>query len=241
MPRPESRPETRAEPRHRASHRRSRLSVLGSLVKRHLVIAGVAAAATGGTIATGVAASSEAGQDTVAALVAEASDSAAMDAGTAAELASREQGVSRSASRAASNADEQSRGEGRAAADPAKLRQLDQETRSGGQVTKSKELASGDPRQIAQAMLPEFGFSAGEFDCLDSLWVKESGWNVHADNPTSSAYGIPQALPGEKMASAGADWADNPATQIRWGLGYIQDRYGTPCSAWSHSQANGWY
>jgi hypothetical protein len=233
VPRPESRSETRAEPRHRATHRRSRLSALGSLLKRHVVIAAVAAGATGATVATGVAASSEPGQDTVAALVSQAADGAAMDAGTAAELASREQGVSRGQSRTVT-AD-------RPAADPAKLRQLGQETRSGGQVTRSKDLASGDPREIAQAMLPQFGFSSGEFGCLDALWTKESGWDVHADNPTSSAYGIPQSLPGEKMASAGPDWADNPATQIRWGLGYIQGRYGTPCSAWSHSQANGWY
>jgi len=232
VPRPESRSETRAEPRttaprHRATHRRSRLGSLGRLLKRHLIIATVAAAATGGTVATGVVATNDGGQDTIAALMSERAQSAALDTGAAAELASREQSVSRS--------------ESRPAADPAKLRQLSQETRSGGQVTKSKDLASGDPRQIAEAMLPEFGFSSGEFGCLESLWTKESGWNVHADNPTSSAYGIPQALPGEKMASAGADWADNPATQIRWGLGYIAERYGSPCGAWSHSQANGWY
>jgi hypothetical protein len=64
---------------------------------------------------------------------------------------------------------------------------------------------------------------------------------VHADNPNSSAYGIPQALPGSKMASAGPDWANNPITQIRWGLGYIADRYGSPCGAWGHSQSHGWY
>ncbi len=69
----------------------------------------------------------------------------------------------------------------------------------------------------------------------------ESGWRVDADNPSSSAYGIPQALPGSKMASAGADWATNPVTQIRWGLGYIADRYGSPCSAWSFKNGNGWY
>ena len=63
----------------------------------------------------------------------------------------------------------------------------------------------------------------------------------HADNPSSSAYGIPQALPGSKMASAGSDWESNPATQIEWGLGYIADIYGTPCGAWDHSQSNGWY
>ena len=71
--------------------------------------------------------------------------------------------------------------------------------------------------------------------------VHESGWNVYASNPTSGAYGIPQALPGSKMASAGADWQTDAATQIRWGLGYIQSTYGSPCGAWAHEQADGWY
>jgi hypothetical protein len=97
------------------------------------------------------------------------------------------------------------------------------------------------PRQIAGQMLAQYGWAAGQFSCLDPLWTHESGWNPHAQNPRSGAYGIPQALPGDKMASAGPDWLSNPATQIRWGLAYIQDRYGTPCGAWSHQQATGWY
>ncbi len=76
---------------------------------------------------------------------------------------------------------------------------------------------------------------------LVSLWNVESGWNVTASNPSSGAYGIPQALPGSKMASAGADWQTNGATQIRWGLGYIKSVYGSPCAAWGHEQADGWY
>ncbi len=134
-----------------------------------------------------------------------------------------------------------SRSDRRTEVDSTKLQALSQESESGGQVTRTEDLGGGDPRQIAQTLLPEFGFSSDQFSCLDSLWTKESGWNPSADNPTSSAYGIPQALPGEKMASAGADWATNPATQIRWGLGYIAEVYGSPCSAWSHSQANNWY
>lgn len=134
-----------------------------------------------------------------------------------------------------------SRSDRRTEVDRTKLQALSQEAESGGQVTRTEDLGGGDPRQIAQAMLPEFGFSADQFSCLDSLWTKESGWNPSADNPTSSAYGIPQALPGEKMASAGADWATNPATQIEWGLGYIAEVYGSPCSAWAQSQANNWY
>lgn len=100
---------------------------------------------------------------------------------------------------------------------------------------------SGDPKAIAEEMLADRGWGADEFQCLDQLWNKESGWNVHAQNASSGAYGIPQALPGSKMASAGSDWQSNAATQISWGLDYIQGRYGSPCGAWSHSQANNWY
>ena len=100
---------------------------------------------------------------------------------------------------------------------------------------------SGSPQQIAEQMLSEFGWSSGQFSCLQPLWAHESGWNTYAQNPSSGAYGIPQALPGSKMASAGGDWQSNPATQIRWGLSYIQDNYGSPCGAWAHEQTDGWY
>lgn len=101
--------------------------------------------------------------------------------------------------------------------------------------------ASGSPEQIAQQMLGQFGWSSSQFSCLQPLWARESGWNVTAANPTSGAYGIPQALPGSQMSSAGADWQTSAATQIRWGLTYIQGRYGSPCGAWAHEQADGWY
>ena len=100
---------------------------------------------------------------------------------------------------------------------------------------------TGDPRSIAKALLPQYGFSESQFSCLDPLWQGESGWDLHATNPSSGAYGIPQALPGSKMATAGSDWQNNAATQIKWGLDYIRGRYGTPCGAWSFKQANGWY
>lgn len=80
-----------------------------------------------------------------------------------------------------------------------------------------------------------------QWGCLEALWQRESGWNHLAENRSSGAYGIPQALPGSKMASAGADWATNPITQVNWGVGYITGRYGTPCDAWAHSEAKGWY
>lgn len=123
--------------------------------------------------------------------------------------------------------------------DATKKRALDQQ--SGGQVTRTEDLTPKDPRTIARAMLPEFGFSADQFSCLDSIYLSESGWNLHAANPSSSAYGIPQALPGAKMASAGPNWQNDATTQIRWGLGYIKSSYGSPCGAWSFWQAHRWY
>jgi hypothetical protein len=104
-----------------------------------------------------------------------------------------------------------------------------------------QRLISADPRSAARALLSSYGFGSDQFGCLDSLWQKESGWNPHASNSSSGAYGIPQALPGGKMSSAGSDWRTNPVTQIKWGLGYIRSTYGSPCAAWGHSRASGWY
>ncbi|MBM7830820.1 type II secretory pathway pseudopilin PulG [Agromyces cerinus] len=89
-------------------------------------------------------------------------------------------------------------------------------------------------------MAARHGWGADQFGCLVELWNRESGWNVTAGSP-DGAYGIPQALPGSKMASAGADWLTSAATQISWGLGYVAGRYGTPCGAWAHFEANNWY
>jgi hypothetical protein len=114
---------------------------------------------------------------------------------------------------------------------------------SGGVTTVSA--APPDPgtaQAIGYAMLPQFGFSQKtQWGCLLDLWNRESGWVYDAENPSSGAYGIPQALPGDKMASAGADWQTNPATQIKWGLGYISSVYGTPCAAWNNELAYGSY
>lgn len=128
----------------------------------------------------------------------------------------------------------------RAAAEKAAAEKAAAERRAAEQRASRSSRGSGDPRAIARAMLAERG-QADQFSCLDRLWVKESGWKVSATNPSSGAYGIPQALPAGKMASAGSDWRTNPATQIRWGIGYIADRYGSPCAAWRHSQRNNWY
>ncbi|MCL7458931.1 lytic transglycosylase domain-containing protein [Micromonospora echinofusca] len=96
-------------------------------------------------------------------------------------------------------------------------------------------------REVGCALMVKAGFGMDQFPCLNKLWDKESGWNHKARNPSSGAYGIPQALPGSKMGSVADDWQTNPTTQIKWGLGYIEGRYGSPCKAWAHSQDVGWY
>ncbi|AMW15506.1 hypothetical protein A4E84_25915 [Streptomyces qaidamensis] len=89
---------------------------------------------------------------------------------------------------------------------------------------------------MARQMVP-----SGQFQCFSNIVDHESDWNYKAVNPSSGAYGMFQALPGSKMSSVGADWRTNPATQIKWGLNYMNDRYGSPCEAWSFWQANNWY
>lgn len=99
-----------------------------------------------------------------------------------------------------------------------------------------------DPQGAARVIAAQtYGWTGLQFSCLDRLWTRESRWNYRAQNPSSGAYGIPQALPGSKMASYGSDWRTNPVTQIKWGLSYIKSRYGSPCSAWGHSESYGWY
>jgi hypothetical protein len=107
-------------------------------------------------------------------------------------------------------------------------------------IPESCEEYSGN-QAIACAMLPDYGWGISEMPPLVELWDHESGWNEYAENESSGAYGIPQALPGSKMSSCGDDWQTNPATQICWGLGYIQSRYGSPGAAYDFWLANGWY
>ena len=126
-----------------------------------------------------------------------------------------------SASRAVSRSDRRDR------ADPAKERGAAR--RLGGRPSAAPRTSPTATRATSPGRCsPSSASAPDQFGCLDSLYTRETNWRVDADNPSSSAYGIPQALPGSKMATAGADWATNPVTQIRWGLGYIQDRYGSP-------------
>lgn len=119
-------------------------------------------------------------------------------------------------------------------------RSENREPPSYGPIPASCSEFSGN-RAIGCAELLKKGFGLDQMPCLNKLWNKESNWRTTAENTSSGAYGIPQSLPGSKMASEGDDWRTNPATQIRWGLGYIKGRYGTPCKAWDHSVATGWY
>jgi hypothetical protein len=131
-----------------------------------------------------------------------------------------------------------------------KLATYEKETKK--EKNRSNEKASRSKKEISFAaktnqafaksyMESKYSWDQSQHSCLVNLWNRESGWRHTADNPTSSAYGIPQALPGSKMASAGADWRTNPETQIKWGLNYIDKRYKTPCGAWSAFKKKGWY
>ena len=113
-------------------------------------------------------------------------------------------------------------------------------TSSTSSCASGYEASQATARCIAKGLLADRGWS-DQYSCLDNLYTRESDWRWNADNTKSGAYGIPQSLPADKMASAGSDWQTNAATQIKWGLGYIAGRYGDPCAAWAHELAYGWY
>jgi hypothetical protein len=116
-----------------------------------------------------------------------------------------------------------------------------EQARRQAAITHAAREAVRDPKAYAIKLIEDRGWSDGQFQCLDRLWTRESNWKYRASNATSGAVGIPQALPGSKMAAVANDWQTNPVTQMKWGLNYITQRYGTPCSAWAHSQQTGWY
>lgn len=196
-------------------------------MRRPALFTGVAVAATGLVVSAGVLAQDAPLGGTVGGTAAALTSAIPVRTLTLAEVTARENRVSRSSD------------DRRPVADQTKTRALS--NASGFAVTRTVDLRRADPKVLARALMPRFGMSPSQFGCLDNIWSQESGWNVHADNPSSSAYGIPQALPGSKMASAGPNWANSAETQIRWGLGYILARYGSPCSAWSFKQGAGWY
>jgi hypothetical protein len=185
-----------------------------------VIFSGVAVAATGLSVTVGVANQH----------VSPSTDLVSLSTGnagpSAADLGIRDQPVSRS--------------DGDRQAQAKALKAAEVGTGTGVAVTRTEDLSS-DPKSLTKALMPQYGMASADFECIDRIWTQESNWNVRADNPRSSAYGIPQALPGSKMASVADDWRTNPETQIRWGLQYIAKRYGTACSAWSFKQGHGWY
>lgn len=104
-----------------------------------------------------------------------------------------------------------------------------------------KTVPPATPREMAATLLPSYGWDGSQFSCLDAIWTRESDWNPYASNASSGAYGIPQSLPGSKMAAFGSDWSTNATTQIKWGLWYIRQSYGSPCGAWAFWESHNWY
>jgi hypothetical protein len=210
-------------PKHRTAPPEAALK---KSLRKSVTYSGVAVAATGIAVTGGVAAKQDAPADTAAATIASA------QAERAEELK-----VSVPERTDSDRTEEVSRSDRRTSTD--KKQALDQE--SGGQVTRVEDLADQDPREVARRLMPEYGLSEGEFGCLDELWVSESDWDPSADNPTSTAYGIPQALTGGTHDNLPEDYMTNPVSQVRWGLWYIKNSYGTACAAWEFKQANNWY
>ena len=192
-------------------------------IRKSFVLSGVAVAATGLAVSSGVFGQEDAIGENVGAALSAPADRPDTPASLVAE--ERERQPSRSDRRTDANQKDA----------------LALVEESGGQDTAVEDLSSADPRAIARSLMDEYGFSASEFGCLDALWVSESDWDPTADNPTSSAYGIPQALTGGTHDNLPADYMTNPVSQIEWGLWYIKNSYGTACAAWEFKQANNWY
>ena len=124
---------------------------------------------------------------------------------------------------------------------PDNTKRIAQELNAGSPPPRPSNINPGSNRALGYALMIQFGWPASQWPALDALWNRESGWDQYADNVSSHAYGIPQSLPATKMAVVGPDWQTNPSTQIRWGLAYIGQRYGSPDAAWAHEVQVGWY
>ncbi len=219
-------------PTHRAPGKHKAVRGPRRALRTGIALTGLAAAATGVSVTGGVF-SSDPGLTPVAADVAPSTAAAPITSGETADATARTEASAALEQR--SRRQVTSRSTRRTDATKATALTMS----AGSVVTKSQSLSEGDPRDIARALLPLYGFSSDQFSCLDSLYMSESGWRVDADNPTSSAYGIPQAL--TQLHDLPADYMTSAEAQIRWGLEYIQGTYGSPCSAWSFKSGRGWY
>jgi len=221
---------TPARPKHTPRHRQTRAdrfarSASGAVVRNTMLLSSVAVAATGASVLGGVL-DADTGYEPASA------DSSTTTSTSTAPIA-----ASLSRAKMEDRAEAISRSDSRGRTDEDKAAALSQDAGPG--VTRSEELVEADPREIGRALLPEYGFSSDQFGCLDALYVSESDWEIDADNPTSSAYGIPQAM--TSMHDLPEDYYTSAEAQIRWGLDYIADSYGSPCAAWEFKQANDWY
>ncbi|MFJ6379594.1 transglycosylase SLT domain-containing protein [Kitasatospora sp. NPDC092039] len=218
-----------------------------SHARRNSLITGVATLVVA-SAATAALAVPQAGSTTEAAPVAAVSVDGAPGAdqgrGQADTAAAAEQAAQEA--RAKAEADAAAQAQAQAEAQAAAQAQADAKAKADAEAAASRSQErqnlnapaaySGTPQQIAAQIVP-----AGQLQCFSNIVFRESSWNPLAVNASSGAYGLVQALPGSKMASAGADWRTNPATQIKWGLNYMNTRYGSPCAAWSFWQAHHWY
>ncbi len=236
----------RHAPRHAAPRSRGLGRATGSAVARPVVTTGIAAAVLAGGVGvatlTGGAASAEP--------LTFAVDTPTSSASTQELQVEQADDVRLVADRTAGNAQKSAVAAKAAAAEKAKAAALAKERKAeaekAARAAERKRIidnARKDPKAAARVIMPEFGFGEGQWGCLNQLWIGESDWNYKAENSSSGAYGIPQSLPGRKMATMGSDWQTNPVTQIRWGLDYIKKSYGTPCNAldfWN-SRSPHWY
>lgn len=197
-------------------------SVPTKALRNTVVLSGIAATATGTVVAGGIVSSSP------------SSETVAQAAATPADLRG-----SILAGNLPARSEQVSRSDRREVVDPAKEAALAATDSASNGYTRTEDLSEADPRTLGKALLVQEGFGADQWSCLDALYNSESGWDVHADNPTSSAYGIPQALTQTHDLPAG--YMTSAEVQIRWGLDYIRDSYGTPCGAWSFKQGHNWY
>lgn len=216
------------------------LRVYPAIAKNKAEIRAVAAIAEANTILAAV--SSKVDATSLSSAVASLGDYKSLDTATVIDLTEQAQGEAKSAAAAGAEVDRVA-AEQAAAAAAAVAAAVEAQ-----RVANTPDGARNTARNLAAG---SYGWGEGEFQCLNQLWQKESRWEVRAQNnsfspssapiPANQAYGIVQSGPGSKMSSAGADWETNAATQITWGLSYISARYGSPCSAWSHSTSHNWY
>jgi hypothetical protein len=218
------------------------IPMLSRLSKAHKYSAASMAAAGAGVLAISAAAGNGGTTTTYAAATTDATAVRQVSAWTPKTVV-QQRSLSSQADAAERNAEREEAARKRAAAKAAAARKAHEaaakrkkEREAASRSTRRASL-SGTPRQIARQIVGD----AAQFQCFSNIVSRESSWNPQATNPSSGAYGLVQALPGSKMASAGADWRTNPTTQIRWGLNYMNSRYGGPCAAWSFWQAHNWY